>query len=440
MPSFKTKTTKNNASNLHQGTSNTPPRPKTSINDAVIEASFTTNPLNQPANDAQSTDDKQPSKKPRTTGQKVFMVVIILLLIGLIAAIGVIIFLSIKSPDWNNKIDRVDYPDLIYSTLTGEEISDANLNNSPTYCVQIPNGPDGARPQAGLNQAAVIFEAIAESGITRFAAIFQNPTVSAIGPIRSLRPYYLNWDLPFNCTVVHAGGSDEAKDALIETGARNLDENNNYMWREYGTDRGWNNLFTSTKDLAQFNSDNNYSSSNIQAFLHLTPEEVTAIQNEKLLCNESDNCVYNYLVPNFSISFGANPFFNTSYVYNPETNTYSRFYANGDPHLTYSCPDELFKPNTLIDCGEPIQITPSVVIAMFVQESLMSDNYHENITTTGTGSAIVFQNGDAIEATWAKTSANSQIIFRDMTGNELKFTPGQLWISAVPQQYGNVSY
>lgn len=135
MPSFKTKTTKNNASNLHQGTSNTPPRPKTSINDAVIEASFTTNPLNQPANDAQSTDDKQPSKKPRTTGQKVFLVVIILLLIGLIAAIGVIIFLSIKSPDWNNKIDRVDYPDLIYSTLTGEEISDANLNNSPTYCV-----------------------------------------------------------------------------------------------------------------------------------------------------------------------------------------------------------------------------------------------------------------------------------------------------------------
>lgn len=465
MPTFKTKTTKNNASNLHQGTSNTPPRPiadihpskdanlkttsiptnqntsvQSSANDTAIEASFAAESLNQPAENSQKTNNKQATKKPRTTGQKVFLVVIILLLIGLIIAIGVIIFLSTKSPDWNNKIDRVDYPDPIYSTLTGEEISDANLNNSPTYCVQIPNGPDGARPQAGLNQAAVVFEAIAESGITRFAAIFQNPTVSAIGPIRSLRPYYLNWDLPFDCTVVHAGGSDEAKTALIETGARDLDENNSYMWREYGTDRGWNNLFTSAKDLAQFNSNNGYHSSDIQAFLHLTPEEVTTIQNEKLICDESDNCVYNYLVPNFSISFGANPFFNTSYVYNPENNTYNRFYANGDPHLTYTCPDELSEPNTLTDCGEPTQITPSVVVAMFVQESLMSDNYHENITTTGTGSAIVFQNGDAIEATWTKASANSQIVFRDMTGNEIKFTPGQLWISAVPQQYGNVTY
>lgn len=69
----------------------------------------------------------------------------------------------------------------------------------------------------------------------------------------------------------------------------------------------------------------------------------------------------------------------------------------------------------------------------------MSDNYHEAITTLGRGNAHIFQNGAVIEATWTKTSQNSQIIFRDLNGNEIAFTPGQLWIAAVPQ-FGSLDW
>ena len=97
-----------------------------------------------------------------------------------------------------------------YSNLTGLALEDAGDLNAPAYCIQTPNGMDGARPQAGLTEAGVIFEAIAEMGITRFAAIYQNPGSAVIGPIRSLRLYYLQWDTPFDCTIVHAGGADDA--------------------------------------------------------------------------------------------------------------------------------------------------------------------------------------------------------------------------------------
>ena len=63
-----------------------------------------------------------------------------------------------------------------YSILTGEPLADSSLRNAPVYCMQTPNGTDGARPQAGLTEAGVVFEAIAEAGITRFAAIYQNPS------------------------------------------------------------------------------------------------------------------------------------------------------------------------------------------------------------------------------------------------------------------------
>lgn len=383
------------------------------------------------------TKDKVSSKKKRTTGQKVFLVIIILVVIGLIAGLGVMWYFSQQKGSNSVSTEKPEFTDPIYSILTGEEISDASLNSQPTYCVQIPNGNDGGRPQAGLHQAAVVFEAIAERGITRFAAVFQNPTISAIGPIRSLRPYYLEWDTPFDCTVVHAGGSDEALTALNRGGHRNLDESYTYMWREQSS-RAWNNLFTSSKNLTQFNNDHGYTTSDIKAFPRYTPEETTEYLREKFACPEGEICE-TPVVGTIELRFGASPTFNPVYTYDPETNTYLRAYASGEPHLSYECAADLVEPNTTRQCGEAAQLTPSVVIAMVVQERNMSDGYHEDIRTTGSGSATIFQNGEAIEGTWHKSSQTSQIIFRDNAGDTIKLVPGQVWISAIPQ-YGTIIY
>lgn len=379
-------------------------------------------------------ENKKPEHK---TAHLICYAIILLIFFGLVCAVTIIILLALREPEDNPQIDRVEYPDPVYSILTGEEISNASLNSSPTFCVQIPNGQDGARPQAGLNQAAVVFEAIAEAGITRFAAVFQNATTSAIGPIRSLRPYYLEWDLPFNCTIVHAGGSDEAVAELNQTGARDLNENYEYMWREQGYDRLWNNLFTSPTELLSYNTNRGWTSSSVKAFNRYTPEENELALAENFACPEDEVCDITP-VSNIRINFSGVPAYNTIYQYDAENNRYLRSYANGEEHLTYTCPENLNQPNTSTDCGEPSQVAPRVVIAMFVQEGKMSDNYHEDIKTTGYGSAIIFQNGEVIEGTWQKPSINDQIVFRDNSDNIIKLAPGQVWIAAVPVFGGSV--
>ncbi len=339
-----------------------------------------------------------------------------------------------------------------YSTLSGEEISDESLNSSPTYCIQIPNGVDGARPQAGLNEAKIVFEAIAEAGITRFAAIFQNPTVSAIGPIRSLRIYYFDWDLPFDCTVVHAGGASDAISALNSSNLKNHDENVTYMWRSAkngNLNRMWNNLFTSSEKLAKFSQDKSYLTSDVKSFPRLKPEtaELARIKEQvvhKLDIDEEADGNTDELAPKvtkINIKIGNMPTFNPVYNYNVETNSYDRSYATGVKHEVYNCLDKTNNITPEINCGTPIQLSPKVVIAMMVREGKQSDNYHEDITTIGYGDAVIFQNGIAIEGSWEKSAKASQIIFRDKENNEIELVPGQTWITAVPTTYsGNVSY
>ncbi len=383
--------------------------------------------------------DPQSPKPNHSTTKKVVYAIILLIFFGLVCAITIIALIATRDPKENDKSSPIEYPDPIYSSLTGEEISDESLNSSPTFCIQIPNGKDGARPQAGLNQAAIIFEAIAEAGITRFSAIFQNSTVSAIGPIRSLRPYYLEWDAPFDCTIVHAGGSDEAIAELRRSGIRELDENYSYMWREQNSNRGWNNLFTSPSELLRYNTEKGWTSSNIKAFTRLTPDETEQTILENSTCADNEECE-TILASNIRINFSGVPSYNTIYQYDPENNRYLRSYANGEEHLTYNCSADLNHPRTTTDCGEPEPVAPKVVVAMFVNERKMSDGYHEDITTIGSGSATIFQNGEVIEGTWQKTSANEQIVFRDDAGNLIKFTPGQVWIAAVPIYGGSISF
>lgn len=401
--------------------------------------------------------------KPLTKKQKIIIVVVVTIILTAIVATILWLFVFRKDEiiggeSWG---EEIEYIEPIYSSLTGLEIADASLNSSPTYCVQIPNGStDGARPQAGLNAAAVVFEAIAEAGITRFAAVFQNAEINAIGPIRSLRPYYLDWDTPFDCTVVHAGGSDEAMAALRSGGQRDLNENYTYMWRETGTGRNWNNLFTSPELLNQYNISQGWDISLPKTFARFTPPEVSELQDLRAKCqtqvtetkndendenDENDDeepaldCPTYTPATSIKINFSTNYSHNALYTYDPATNTYLRSHQDGNPHLTYNCPPGLVKPSTKTACGEPVQVAPSVVIAMRVLERNMADNYHQQITTIGSGEATIFQNGEVIPATWSKASQAEQIVFKDANGEIIKLAPGQLWISAVPQ-YGSVNY
>lgn len=335
----------------------------------------------------------------------------------------------------------------IYSTLTGEEIASADLNSTPVYCVQTPNGTDGARPQVGLTKAGVVFEAIAEAGITRFAAIYQNPSSAVIGPIRSLRLYYLEWDTPFDCTIVHAGGADDALAAVRAGGYKDLTENYTYMYRGNAVARRWNNLFTTSENLARMNTDRGYGASNPKGFLRMTPEESERARINTLSVNplnitkptEADTSALTAKVTTVRLHYGYVPSYNVQYDYDLATNSYRRSYESGVAHEVYECPGEDLGQKNPEEICSLTTLAPKVVIAILVSQGKAWDGYHESIKTTGSGKAYIFQNGTATIGTWSKPTRDEQISFLDSEGNVIKLAPGQTFISAVPE-YGGVDF
>ncbi len=376
------------------------------------------------------------------------------MIIGIVLAVGGVACAVVAFLMPEPEASGVDFPQIpsgvaseaVYSDLTGLEIA-ADKKTAPAYCVQTPNGLDGGRPQAGLDQAGVVFEAIAEAGITRFAAIYQDPTSAVIGPIRSLRLYYLQWDTPFDCTIVHAGGADDAIAAVRNGGYKDLTENYTYMYRGTAGNRLWNNLFTTAALLARMNSDRGYGGSEIQGFTRMNPEEarrdlVDALAVEKLEItkpSDNDTDVMTPKVSGMAIRFGGIASFNVSYSYNAATNSYLRSYENGVAHDVYVCPEsDLGTVNPEGSCTLQ-QLSPAVVVAMVVSEKKAWDNYHEDITTLGSGVAYVFQNGYAIKGRWEKNTVADQIRFYDESGTEIALIPGQTFVEAVPD-YGSVDY
>jgi len=293
-------------------------------------------------------------------------------------------------------------PPVYYSPLTGAKVPDHATTQLPVTGVMIENSLD-ARPQSGLKQAGVVFEAIAEGGITRFLALYQEEKPQLIGPVRSLRLYDIDWFVPFQASIAHVGGSLYALREVRNGSYRDLDQffNGAYYWRS--TDRyAPHNVYTSAAKLDALNQKRGYSTSSFAAWPRQdgkTAKTITAATVDTTI---------------------SSSLYNGHYKYNAKTNTYTR-YQNGAVHKD----------------REKGAITPSVVIVMYVKEStVMQDGYREQITTTGRGKAYIFQNGTEQTATWSKKDQGSQLKFTDSEGKEIALDRGQTWITAVPANRG----
>lgn len=113
--------------------------------------------------------------------------------------------------------------------------------------VVIGNDP-GARPQAGLSRARIVWEILAEGFITRYLAIFSGRGAVKIGPVRSARIYFDQLDRAYGIPFAHAGGNVDALNWIGTWRLENLDQiygSGAYFWR--GTHRvPPDNLYTST--------------------------------------------------------------------------------------------------------------------------------------------------------------------------------------------------
>jgi hypothetical protein len=287
-------------------------------------------------------------------------------------------------------------PSTVPSTLTGLQV-DPTVNQHAVTAVMIENSTD-ARPQSGLGQAGVVFEAIAEGGITRFLALFQDTAPGNVGPIRSSRPYYLQWELGFDAGYAHVGGSPEALADIKAWGVRDLDQfANGGSYHRISTRAAPHNVYTSIADLNQLEISKGYTKSIYTGFARKK-----AAPSKQPTAKTIDLTL-------------SGPLYNVHYDYNAATNTYNRSEA-GAPH---------------IDTNTNAQISPTVVVGLVMPYSLESDGYHSDYNTIGTGPAYVFQDGTVTIGTWTKTSSTSQFVFTTAAGKPLLLNPGQTWLTAI---------
>ncbi len=283
-----------------------------------------------------------------------------------------------------------------------------------------------ARPQSGLTSADLIYEAVAEGGITRFMAVYYcNLSDVQIGPVRSARTYYLDWLSEYDALYGHVGGANtpgpaDALGQIIRYGIKGLNQFSigfPVFWRDYqrlghpvatehtmysttqklwevGAKRGW-----SATDSAGIRWDKNFIPWKFKEDPSTSSGQVTKI------------------IVNF---WQSQPAYQVTWTYDITSNSYKR--KNGDDY---------------IDLNNKTQLSAKNIVVQFLRESNANDGYPGNVHllygTIGSGKALIFQDGNVVEGKWTKQSRTSRTKFTDKSGKEIEFIRGQIWIQTVPE-------
>lgn len=299
-----------------------------------------------------------------------------------------------------NVEEETEEPKVYYSDLNGEKVSKA-ASKRPVTAVIIENTPP-ARPQSGLKKADLVFEAIAEAGITRFMALYQQSQPNLVGPVRSLRPYFLKWASGFNASIAHVGGSPKAL-RMIRSGNYNVADIDQFFYASYywrsNDRRAPHNMYTSFQKLSALNKKVGHTSSEFDSFNF---KKDNPAKNPEASVVNVDMSSYTYHV---------------KYQYRPQHNDYLRFMA-GSKHVD----------------NNNGQISPKVVIVIRVNErTVMQDTYREKIEVIGSGTAYIFQDGRVTKGRWVKKAAGKTISFVNQKGQPIALNRGQIWITALPK-------
>jgi hypothetical protein len=297
----------------------------------------------------------------------------------------------------------VPSPVMATSPLTGLKVS-PDVAKLPIVGVIIENQTD-ARPQSGLAQAGVVYEANAEGGITRFEAFFEDAIPAVMGPVRSLRTYFLDWGLEFNAPIAHAGGNADALDEVNPLGLKDINAlyggPSQFFYRS--SDRyAPHNLYTNSSLLSKA----------LAAYNFTPPSSFTPSPRQP------DAPLASPTHPNIHINYSYTGY-QVDYTYTPLTNDYARNLAAA-PH---------------IDRNTGAQIHVKNVVVEYMPTSYGKTRIGEDTVimgTVGRGEGIVFRDGDAIPVTWVKASRTARTQLLDATGKDVALNAGNTWYSIVP--------
>lgn len=308
-----------------------------------------------------------------------------------------------------------------------------------------------SRPQSGLSKADVVYEAVAEGGITRFLAVFYCNVIAEevkIAPVRSARIYYVNLAAGYGADPIflHQGGANsfcpncpggvktrgqvdrtvDAYAALDKLGWRNGQHGNDMdggfnvgfpvvernQYRLSSTPAAWEHSVVASIDEV-------YNEAKKRGFEFKDENGNAWNENFTMWKFEDGKASSSPTAANIKFGFwDGKPEYDVEWKYDSVSNSYKRF--NGG---TEQKDWEFDKP----------QLTASDVVIMFAKEKSMVDaEGHQYYEVIGKGDSLIFKNGEVIEGTWKKVSQLDREVFYDKNGEEIVFARGPVWIEVLP--------
>jgi len=338
------------------------------------------------------------------------------------------------------------------SPITGEAC--ANWNQRPIAVMQ-PTDPT-ARPAAGLSQADMVFEMpIFTNSNTRLMGVYGCNIPNQIGSMRSGRHDYIPLAAGLDAVYVHWGGSVFALALLKKNIIDDVDClqyscsgagcTGKYCdrWPETSGLQFEDTGYTTNTQLAQAEKDLNFTTKDtFSGYPH---------QADASLDQRPNGGTLRLAYPS---PYGVN------FTYDHNSNSYLRSWG--------STPD--------IDKNNNQRVAPKNVVVIFAQDSQIKLSDEQSYTQQGlmdpwslvpkadqagidyggvgrynnlqlgdpwfdtvdSGDAYFYFNGQQYKGTWKKdkVSLNSKLTFYDSDGSEVKFVPGQIWVSVMEPGQG----
>ncbi|HPT08117.1 MAG TPA: DUF3048 domain-containing protein [bacterium] len=263
-----------------------------------------------------------------------------------------------------------------------------------------------ARPQFSLSKASLIYDVPAEGGIDRYLAFFTSNLEEKdleIGPIRSVRPYFLTIVNEYQALLLHCGGSPEALVKITKDNLLTLNEfYNSSYYRRYLSYQAPHNVLAKYDKIIEYLKDNNLSVSNFTPWKFKTKD--LNLINESNLNKKIDikNGQYQYDV---------------TWEYDQANNVYLKNIASS--------------PQT---DNTGTRISADNIIFQFVDTKILDEALRLSIDLVGSGEAIICLDGLCKSGYFEKTDTNARTVFYYDNDEEVVLNSGKTWVHLIDNQ------
>ncbi|MDR2703138.1 MAG: DUF3048 domain-containing protein, partial [Cellulomonadaceae bacterium] len=272
-------------------------------------------------------------------------------------------------------------PDKVWP-LTG--VATYQISEHPALVLKVENS-NLARPQAGLEDADIVYEQVVEGGITRFVAIFDSHLPDLVYPVRSARGSDIGIVLPTGGIFGYSGANRVFLNQIDAAGIQSLT-----------FDRG-NRGFARISDRR---APHNISADPAVLLSQANGSRVAPVPAQQLFARNATESTMAAGEPANTISARMSNVQTTNWAWNPVIERYER-YDGATPSMTVS--GERLSATNVILLSVQMTVVPGITDA--------SGARVPEVVLTGSGRAAFAAGGHYVEGTWVKGSNSEPFRF-----------------------------